>query len=54
VGKKRLGIVIDPCLFSVTFSLGYDDDDDDGGGGGGGGDGDNDVNWCECRTSALD
>jgi hypothetical protein len=49
VVKKRLGIFIDPCLFSVTFSLGYVDDD-----GGGGGDGDNDVNWCECRTSALD
>ena len=36
VGKKRLGIVIDPCLFSVTFSLGYDND--------GGGGGDNDMN----------
>jgi len=45
VGRKRLGIVIYTCLFSVTSSLGYDDD---------GGDGDNDVNWCECRTSALD
>ena len=42
MGKKRLGIVIDPCLFPVTLSLGYDDD---GGGGGGGGvdDGDNDA-----------
>jgi len=42
MGKKRLGIVIDPCLFPVTFfSLGYDDND--GGGGGDVGDGDNDV-----------
>ena len=40
MGKKRLGIVIDPCLFPVTFSLGYDND---GGGGGGGDDGDNDA-----------
>lgn len=27
MGKKRVGIVIDSCPFSVIFSLGYDDGD---------------------------